>query len=597
MTVYNRKMFRKKGGGATGIMASGPELIKAQQGAFMGPGIPMSGVRNFSPAALGSTRIDNQSVNPLSGFPGFIKDAFTSSNPSALGQVINYSLKGLDAKKRAEEEEKSEKANEAAKDKIITPFTQGAIQTATGAEPDIEAKDPPGVISDTIASLKLFKKNITPTIEEFKKNYTDLPREVFNLGVDKLTSFLKKKTDETSFLDATGEKQGAIGSVAAKKNLYELEKESRIEQGFLPAPGGEKTKDEGEIVIVGGKEKLKTTDANGNEIITDLTEKKKKEVSLSESAKNLGDSEYDKKQLATTEETGQGSKANQTVALLDSNSEKSAKDGLTNTSTLEKLFRDKLAVLSDDKTKSSIGDILGIQSFDQMTLGERTAAYKSILKATLGEDKDIKDDASFNLIMTGLLIASGDSPDALTNIARGFANGLKMYADNISDKRKEKREIALAATKLAITADESAKERTFKAEQNRLDRISKEFIATAKGKTSKSKLREAIYKKLIANPDGYLGLRDKLTYAKLPESQKAAYLNQITNKLTDTFFNVEDQNVQVPYYETLEGPEREKALREMSVLNNKAIDDGKSSYTYNNQTFQVTDKKFNFDSK
>ena len=44
MTVYNRKMFRKKGGGAAGIMASGPELIKAQQGVFMGPGIPMSGV-------------------------------------------------------------------------------------------------------------------------------------------------------------------------------------------------------------------------------------------------------------------------------------------------------------------------------------------------------------------------------------------------------------------------------------------------------------------------------------------------------------------------------------------------------------------------
>ena len=28
MTVYNRKMFRKKAGGATGIMASGPELMK-----------------------------------------------------------------------------------------------------------------------------------------------------------------------------------------------------------------------------------------------------------------------------------------------------------------------------------------------------------------------------------------------------------------------------------------------------------------------------------------------------------------------------------------------------------------------------------------
>jgi hypothetical protein len=561
-------MFRKKGGGVSGIMASGPELIKAQQGVFMGPGIPMSGVRNFSPAALGSTRIDNQSVNPLSGFPGFIKDAFTSSNPSSLGQVINYSLKGLDAKKRAEEEEKSEKANEAAKDKIITPFTQGAIETATGAEPDIEAKDPPGVISDTIASLKLFKKNITPTIEEFKKNYTDLPREVFNIGVDKLTSFLKKKTDETSFLDAEGEKQGAIGSVAAKKNLYELEKESRIEQGFLPAPGGEKTKEEGEIVIVGGKE-----------IITDLTEKKKKEVSLSESAKNLGDSEYDKKQLATTEETGQGSKANQTVALLDSNSEKSAKDGLTNTSTLEKLFRDKLAVLSDDKTKSSIGDILGIQSFDQMTLGERTAAYKSILKATLGEDKDIKDDASFNLIMTGLLIASGDSPDALTNIARGFANGLKMYADNISDKRKEKREIALAATKLAITADESAKERVFKAEQNRLDRVSKEFIAMASKQTSKTKLREAIYKKLVANPDGYLGLRDKLNYAKLPDSQKPAYLTQIANNLTDTFYQSGVTGTTANL--------SDKDLKGHMDANKKAKADGSDRYTYNGQVFAV----------
>jgi hypothetical protein len=39
MTVYNRKMFRK--GGAvkgTGILASGPEIIKAQKGVFMGPG-------------------------------------------------------------------------------------------------------------------------------------------------------------------------------------------------------------------------------------------------------------------------------------------------------------------------------------------------------------------------------------------------------------------------------------------------------------------------------------------------------------------------------------------------------------------------------
>ena len=55
-------------------------------------------------------------------------------------------------------------------------------------------------------------------------------------------------------------------------------------------------------------EKLKTVDDKGNEVITDLTEKKKKEVSVSENAKNLGNDEYDKKQLATTEEMGKGNK-------------------------------------------------------------------------------------------------------------------------------------------------------------------------------------------------------------------------------------------------------------------------------------------------
>ena len=53
MTVYNRKMFRKKGGGATGIMASGPELIKAQSGTFVnipggGSTLTRSGFPNIS---------------------------------------------------------------------------------------------------------------------------------------------------------------------------------------------------------------------------------------------------------------------------------------------------------------------------------------------------------------------------------------------------------------------------------------------------------------------------------------------------------------------------------------------------------------------
>jgi hypothetical protein len=597
MTVYNRKMFRKGGmAKGTGILASGPEIIKAQQGKYVDAvSIPMSGVRNFSAAGLGSTQQNLGSPNPFSGAGGFIKDVFTKDSPSSMGQAINYALKGLTAKKITEEEDKAKEANLKAKDKIITPYTQSAITTATGAEPDIEGKETPGSFSDTIANLKLFKENIKPSIEEFKKTYSDLPevisegaKEIFS--TKKLTDFLgkrikkivtkiasddKARAEETSFLDAAGEKQGAV-SKEGRKILYEEEKQSRINQGFLP---GDLTPGEGEIINIGGKKKLKTVDLKGNEVIKDLSEKEEKEVSVSENLKEVGDKEYDNKQLATTEETGTGSKLNQMTAKLDSNSEKSAKEGLNNTSTLEKTFRDGLSVLGDDKTKSQIGNILGIKVFDEMTLGERTTAYKSILKETLGEDKDIKDDASFNLIMTGLLIASGDSPDALTNIARGLANGLKMYADNISDKRKEKKEIALAATKLAITADESAKERTFKAEENRLDRVSKEFISMASKQTSKQKLREDIYKKLVANPDGYLGLRDKLEYANKDDSQKPAYLSSIADNLTNAFYQSEIIGTTTKL--------SDEDLKGHMDANKKAKAEGADRYTYNGQVFYI----------
>ena len=595
MTVYNRKMFRK--GGAvkgTGILASGPEIIKAQQGKYVDTvSIPMSGVRNFSPAALGSIQKNLGSPGPFSGAGSFIKDVFTKESPSSMGQAINYALKGLEAKKISEEEKKTKEANIKAKDKIITPYTQSAIEKATGAEVDIEAKEAPGFFSDTVANLKLFKENIKPSFEEFKKTYTDLPKtisegakEIFEGGTKELTAFLGKKmqkiadddkarAEETAFLDAAGEKQGAI-SKEAREILYEEEKQSRINQGFLP---GDLTPGEGEIVNIGGKKKLKTVDSKGNEVIKDLSEKEEKEISTSENLKKVGEKEYDDKQLATTEETGKGNKLNQMTAKLDSNSEKSAKEGLTNTSTLEKTFRDGLSLLGDDKTKSHIGNILGIKTFDNMTLGERTDAYKSILKETLGEDKDIKDDASFNLIMTGLLIASGDSPDALTNIARGLANGLKMYADNISDKRKEKKEIALAATKLAITADESAKERAFKSEENRLDRISKEFIATASKQTSKQKLREAIFKKISTNPDGYLGLRDKLEYANLDDNEKPAYLAKITDNLTEAFYKSGITGTTTKL--------SDEDLKGHMDANKKAKTEGADRYTFNGQVFAV----------
>ena len=585
MTVYNRKMFRKKAGGATGIMASGPELIKRANG-----GTFTVGPRNPSQIIV------NPPIQTSAGGPGtyspptFIPSGDNSFAKSILNSLMKpmmgpgpYMLDQIQREKESKFEKEVKEANKRAGKSIIGPTSQAGIEKATGAEIISKQPDKPGFISDTIANLKLFKENMTPTIEEFKKNYTDLgsifSKEGFNKfvkgKVDKLKKTLKEQQDERSALDASGEKQGAIGAKALT-TLKDIEKQDRIQLGFLKS---DQEPSEGELVNIDGKDKLKTVTSDGTKVIRDLSEKEKKTFSVAENLKDVGNDEYDKKQLATTEEGGQGNKLNQTVAKLDSDSEKSEKDGLTSTSTIQKTFRDGLSVFGDDKTKSNIGSILGIQTFDNMSLGERTQAYKSILRETLGEDKDIKSDADFNLIMTGLLIASGDSPDALTNIARGLASGLKMYSDNLSDKRKEKKEIALAATKLAITADEAAKERSFKAEQGRLDRVSKEFIALASKTGDRSKLKQDIYKKLVSNPDGYLGLRDKLTYANLSDNEKPAYLNQIATNLTNTFYQsgVTGSTTNIS----------NEDLKGHMDANKKAKADGADRYTYNGQVFAV----------
>lgn len=96
------------------------------------------------------------------------------------------------------------------------------------------------------------------------------------------------------------------------------------------------------------------------------------------------------------------------------------------------------------------------------TRKERVEARRAMLKEILGEDKakDMRTDANYNLIMTGLMIAAGESPDALTNIAKGAAAGLQNYAEATADKAAEerKREETIALQALQEVSDEMTKE-------------------------------------------------------------------------------------------------------------------------------------------
>ena len=139
---------------------------------------------------------------------------------------------------------------------------------------------------------------------------------------------------------------------------------------------------------------------------------------------------------------------------------------------------------SNKEKAKKTDDALGIKG----TLKERMMQRRALIREMLGEDKakDIRTDANYNLMMTGLMIAAGQSEDALTNIATGLAKGLKGFGEAKGEEaqaeRKLDRETALlayqditaedkAAAERQFQADEAKKKRDFQAAENALTRL------------------------------------------------------------------------------------------------------------------------------
>ncbi len=109
------------------------------------------------------------------------------------------------------------------------------------------------------------------------------------------------------------------------------------------------------------------------------------------------------------------------------------------------------------------------------TYKERVEKRKTVLQDLLGERaKDVRTDANYNLMMTGLMIAAGESPDAMVNLAKGLAAGLKGYGDAVGEEAKEisKEDRALTIQSAAEVGAEinSEKAAAIKAEENRIAR-------------------------------------------------------------------------------------------------------------------------------
>ena len=578
----NRSMFRQAGMSKQpmGILASSPELMTTAQKAMMS-GQPVTAQVGTSVNTKATTGFGlNQSPSVPSGVGNFIKNAFTTDSPSALGQVINYGLKGLSAKKDSDADSATAKANKNSANKTVGPYSQAGITSATGPEigiasaGDVDEKD--GLIFDGDKfNFYEDQKNAPSTLSDLKAKSKDF-KEAYTNAPSSLLNTVKKYVSNSSIARGeTGDKNPNV----KEKEIVDFDNKSLFEN--LKIMGANLIKPSVDALKTGLKlhqdreANREYEDALSGENIGSLTKKQYREL-LNVEQEERDDQFKPKEKLSPGEgvDTGEtnvlkpaenkttkgkdvtksgenksdGGKLNfnqlqAEILKADRASEKGYKDGQRTAEGNEfALKRDLLAGVGlntseSDNNKtftSDIGATIGVDT-SSMNIKERHAMYKEMLRGITGDSpKDLKSDANFNLIMTGLLIASGDSPNAMTNIARGMAQGLKNYGDSLSADRKEKKEIEIASFKLAVTADEAEKGRTFQREEKRKDRVTTTLNTLIKEYgSSNNKFGQQLTATVAANIKDYMTREEYANFRTLPESQKSKIIVGKVNSIYD----------------------------------------------------------------
>ena len=109
--------------------------------------------------------------------------------------------------------------------------------------------------------------------------------------------------------------------------------------------------------------------------------------------------------------------------------------------------------ISENKTGDITGDITtgvldagGIDS-SNMTLSQKVAAQRKMYSDILGTDTDVDKKEQFwmNMAMVGFQIASGESPDALTNISKGLLSFAMQTKEDDKTRRSRQDKFGLLA--------------------------------------------------------------------------------------------------------------------------------------------------------
>jgi len=386
MTVYNRKMFRKKGGGTVGIMASGPELIKAQTGvsvnlgggstatrsgfpglrAFggLGQNIPMAG------KVSGLNKFGNPVFGPLSAF-GDEGKRITSAQ---TGFPLSYLLAGDETRKRMFDEE-GEKAK--------AFYEQQAFRKQNAEGGDVSKQNLGVVTSDD-----------TTTINTSIKNILDKAQKAVETDVE------AQRSEELSII---GEDEPGVRDFTEE---VETKTETKTQKVIKPDIGN---KDYGLGVIT----KKKNDGSLSSNVTNDNTDV------------NSGIVDLNKMIAKNTPGSSENIAANKKINNLISQS-----------------------IKNNDINKATEANLIAsggatVESVKEMSQEDKDKALRERISNLYGKDIGLEGDLkAMNLVMLGLRIAAGESPNAITNIAKGAIQQMDEVGKQVAKEQERKDKIA-----------------------------------------------------------------------------------------------------------------------------------------------------------
>ena len=402
MRPLNRKMFRKKGGSkGTGIMASGPELLKRFNGG--GVNVPGGGSTLARSGFPGVTAFGS-SIPPIVQPPGAVKV------PDQLGF---YKIPGLG---------------------VSTPIPKSSIATLIGPNRTRFGKSALEQLAETESQIG---RQVGPfSLKSGLVASIDDPQEKFKEKDPKPT---REKAYASGFRDlGPGINQSIINAneMTGVDQFDELQTDyDKVEE--------EKIKENKKKTIY---EQSTNTDVN-NEIETVVMDKKGEGTEL----KGTGAAVQGKGKTDGNSQTTKGKWSLYVDKLQKDVAAGKNVDGADSTLLAHGFDKDTVKEMStEDKVKEVRGIIENIY-------GKGTPDSKD-----MGLEDDL---AAMDAVMLGLSIAAGESPDALTNVIRGSKDYVGKRAarlrEELKQNKQDQKDLDMLTLKTILQREDKKSDRDF----------------------------------------------------------------------------------------------------------------------------------------